>query len=90
VTRIAGNADANDDDPLSRGQSPRAVARNAMNLMAGSGAQQTRTCRAEKAVEVVRNHGDGTRVGTGSAADPKEAVVPQGTRRRRESNARSV
>jgi hypothetical protein len=50
------------------------MARNAMNLMTGSGVQQTRTCRAEKAVEVVRNHEDGTRVGTDGAADPKETA----------------
>lgn len=35
-------------------------ARNATNLMAGSGVQQTRGPIAEKAVEVVRNHAGGT------------------------------
>jgi hypothetical protein len=37
-----------------------AIARNAANLRIGSGMQQARDFRAEKAVEVVRNHGDGT------------------------------
>jgi len=37
------------------------TAGNAANLKAGSGVQQTRSLRAEEAVEVVRNHEDGTR-----------------------------
>jgi hypothetical protein len=39
-----------------------ARARNAANLMIGSGMQQARKLQAEEAVEVVKNHVDGTRL----------------------------
>jgi len=46
---------------------------NAMNPMAGSGTQQARRPGAEKAVEVVRNHEDGTS-GTCCRVLPKGAT----------------
>jgi hypothetical protein len=46
------------------------------NSRTGSGVQQTRSRRAEKAVEVVRNHVGGTRVETGGAVGPKGASAP--------------
>jgi hypothetical protein len=58
------------------------AARNAANLMAGSGVQQTRGPDAEKAVEVVRNHEDGTGVGAWNprpeAARTDSSVPPVG------------
>jgi len=47
---------------------------NATNLMAGSGAQQTRRPVAEETVEVVRNHEGGTGVGAGTL-DPKASEL---------------
>ena len=44
--------------------------RNAMDPRTGCGMQQARRARMEQAVEVVRNHGDGTRDPDGSG-DPK-------------------
>ena len=44
----------------------RGKGRNPVNLMVVSGMQQARRSDAEEAVEVVRNHGDGTWVTLGS------------------------
>jgi len=48
-----------------------------MNLRIGSGTQQARSAQEEEAVEVVRNHEDGTCGALGSVA-PKPGSKDQG------------
>jgi hypothetical protein len=57
MKRNAGNAT---DPPGAFGHTREPEAGNALNLIAGSGVQQTRNPSAEETVEVARNHEGGT------------------------------
>ena len=57
-----------------RGEIGFVTGRNAANPRIGSGMKQARTVEEEQAVEVVRNHGDGTREGVATLSEGRESA----------------